>query len=386
MSVDQNSTRMLAITVAIFFFTTSLSGTFLPIYFNEALGMNIAEIAVILFFTFVTIGLIPLILIRITKHFERIISLGIILTLFFYAALIYVKSPVLLGLAYGLSMATFWPSFNLLQFRLSETRERALLISLLSVAIPGIAGIVSPAIGGFIIQKYGFVYLFATSLILFLASFILSLRIQYRPEKQRFLIPKNNAFNLFMFTFVLFGLCESYWLAYPFFLLNISSTIVSMGFVVTASSLIITLLNIAINRLSDIKGSRVEFAIVSAILYAVWYSALAFASTAVEIVFLSALSGLASAFALSWLAYYGDCFGREYHASILVMMEVGLMTGRIINLIPTYVFITRPDYPSYFRALGISSLLPIPLYLLCAKRLGKNKRSQLEPEAMRSKD
>ena len=381
MSLDESSTRMLAVTVSIFFFTTSLSGTFLPIYFNEALGMGIPDIVVILFFTFLAIGLIPLLLIRITRHFERIISLGIILTLLFYVALIYVKSPIILGLAYGASLATFWPSFNLLQFRLSETKERALLISLMSVAIPGIAGIFSPAIGGFIIEQYGFVYLYVASIILFLASFGASLKIRFTPEKQRFLIPKNPAFKIFMLTFVILGLGESYWLAYPFFVLSISSTIISMGLVITASSLITTLQNIGINRLSDIKGSRVEFAMVSSILYAVWYLALAFTSSAIQIVFLSILSGLAAAFAISWFAYYGDSFGREYHASILVMMEVGFMAGRIINLIPTYIFISNHEYASYFGILGVASLLPMPLYLICAKYIKKNPPSQSEHEA-----
>jgi len=378
MSLDERSTKMLAITVAIFFFTTSLSGTFLPIYFNKTLGMSVPEIMVILFFTFLTIGLIPILLIRMTRHFERIISLGIILTLLFYSALIYVKNPIILGLAYGMSLATFWPSFNLLQFRLSQTKERALFISLLSVVIPGIAGTASPALGGFIAETFGFTFLFATSIILFLASFAISLTIRYKPERQKFLIPKNNAFKIFMVTFALLGLSESYWLAYPLFILGISSTIIWMGLVVTASSVIVTLANVAINRLSDTKGSRVEFAIISSILYTVWYLALTYASTTVEIVALSSLSGLAGAFSLSWFAYYGDSFGREYHASILVMMEVGLMVGRIVNLIPTYAFITFRDYTSYFRVLSIASLLQMPLFLMAAGPLRKTL-SRLKP-------
>jgi len=289
MSVDRNSTRILAVTVAIFFFTTSLSGTFLPIYFHQTLGMSVPEIIVILFFTFVAIGVIPSFSIRITKHFERLISLGVLLTLLFYVALIYIKNPVILGLAYGTSLAVFWPSFNLLQFRLSESKERALMISLMSVAIPGIASIVGPAVGGFIAQEYGFVYLFAASIILFLASLVLSLKIRYKSEGQKFLMPNNRAFKIFMLTFALIGFSESYWLAYPFFVLNISSTIISMGLALAASSAIITLLNITINRLSDVKGSRVKFAIVSSILYAIWYFALASASNITDSSSISAL-------------------------------------------------------------------------------------------------
>jgi hypothetical protein len=54
------------------------------------------------------------------------------------------------------------------------------------------------------------------------------------------------------------------------------------------------------------------------------------------------------------------------------MMEVGLMAGRITNLIPTYIFIPNHDYAAYFGVLGAVSLLPMPLYLLCAKHLRKN--------------
>jgi len=368
MSTGESSTKTLAVTVSIFFFTSYLSGTFLPIYFNRDLGMSVPEIIVILFFTFLVIGLLPTLLIRTTRHFERIISLGIILTLLFYVALIYVKNPVILGLAYGLSIATFWPSFNLLQFRLTETRERAFLMSLLSVAIPSTAGIVGPAVGGFIIETYGFTPLFTASIILYLVSFVTSMKIRYKPESQKFLIPKNGVFKIFMITFVLLGLSESYWLAYPFFVLSTSSTIISMGFVVAASSFIMTLANLIINKLSDIKGARVEFTVVSSILYAVWYFAIAHASNMIEVVALSSLSGLAGAFALSWFAYYGDSFSRGYHASILVMMELGLMIGRITNLIPTYFFITAYDYARYFTVLSLISLLLTPFYILSRKR------------------
>ena len=371
MSLDGNSAKILAVAVAIFFLTTSLSGTFLPIYFNESLQMSVSEIVVILLFTFLSVGLIPMLTVRRTKRFERIISLGIILTMIFYVALIFVKSPVILGLAYGVSLATFWPSFNLLMFRLTEIKERALVVSLLSVAIPGVAGVVSPAVGGFVIQTFGFVYLFAASIILFLASFLISLKIRYKAEEQEFGLPKESGFKLFLVTFALSGLSESYWLAYPFFLLKVSSTIVSMGLVVTASSLIITLGTVAVNKLSDIKRSRVEFAVAGAILHSLWYIGLVFATNIASVIALSLLSGLASAFSLSWFVYYGDCFRRQFHASILVMMELGLMVGRIMNLIPTYVFIGSGNYSSYFAVLSAASLSLAPLCLLCANRIRK---------------
>jgi len=370
MSTDERSTKILAVTVAIFFFTSSLSGTFLTIYLKIDLGMRIPEIIVIFFFTFLFIGLLPILLIKTTRHFERIISIGILSTLLFYIALIYVKSPIILGLAYGMSMATFWPSFNLLQFRLTETRERAFFMSLLSHAIPSIAGIIGPVVGGFVIETYDFTLLFAASIILYLVSFFTSLKIRFNPEKQTFLVPKNGVFKIFMIAFILMGLAEASWFVYPFFVFRLSSTYISMGFVVAASSFIITLANLGINKLSDIKGARVEFTIMSVILHSIWFFALAYTSNMIQIVALSLLSGIAGAFWVSWFAYYGDSFSREYHASILVMMEVALMIGRITNLIPTYYFITdsNPDYSGYFIVLSLLSLLIIPFLILLRKR------------------
>jgi len=78
------------------------------------------------------------------------------MTMLFYVALIFVKNPLILGLAQGVSLATFWPSFNLLQFRLSGAKARARTISLYSSIIPSIAGIFGPATGGFMIQNFGF--------------------------------------------------------------------------------------------------------------------------------------------------------------------------------------------------------------------------------------
>jgi MFS family permease len=357
-----DSTKVLAVTVIIFFFTSSLSSTFLPIYLKDS-GLSLPEIIVVMLFTFIVIGLLPPALLKVTKHFERILSFGVFSTALFYLALIYVKNPILLGLAYGLSIATFWPSFNLLLFRLSDVDKRATIISLFSVTIPSITGVVSPAVGGFLIETFGFTALFASSILLYLAAFIFSLGIRYQPEAQKLSIPRNPMFAVFLLTFVLFGMSESYWIVYPFFVYSVSTTFLSMGLVVAASSLVISIITVVICRVSDVKRKRVEFAVVSSILYACWYFALTQVSNTAEIVVLSLLSGFAGAFALSWYAYYGDSFERKYHASILVMMEVALMAGRIMNLAPTYLYITTYDYAPYFIVLSLVSLLLIPLFI-----------------------
>ena len=297
------------------------------------------------------------------------LSLGVFSTLVFYVALMYIRDPVVLGLFYGLGIATFWPSFNLLLFRLSDTGRRATIISLFSVAIPSITGVVSPAVGGFFIESFGFTSLFACSIILYLVAFIFSLHIRCLPEVQGFSVPKRRVFAVFLMTFVLFGMSESYWIAYPLYVYDVSASVSSMGLVVAACSLINSVIAVAVCRVSDVKRIRVKFAVLGAVLYAFWYLALTVVSDMVGIVVLSTVSGFASAFSLSWYAHYGDTFERKYHASILVMMEVALMAGRLGNLVPTYFFVTAKNYVPYFVFLGIVSLLLIPLFLGSRRRI-----------------
>jgi len=357
-----NSIRTLSLVVTLFFFTSNLSGVFLPIYYKES-GLTLLEIVEVLFFTFLVIGLLPVTLMKIFRNFEAILTVGIFTTMLFNAVLIYVKNPIILGLFYGLSIATFWPSFNLLQFRLGEAKVRARTMSLLSVIIPTITGFVGPAIGSFIITDFGFKALFSSSIALYLIALVLSLKIRFAIETNRFQIPRRKVFWVFFASFILWGLSESYWIAYPFFVFRVAGTILNMGIIYALSGLLIAVITFFVSWISDVKRIRAEFAIVGSLCYAGWYFAIANASTVQQIVVFSLLAGLASAFGLSWFAFYADVFPRECYASILVLMEVGYMVGRLANLVPTYILLSNNDYVAYFVLLGIASLFMIPFFM-----------------------
>ena len=362
--MQTGSVMALAIVACVFFFTNSLSGSFLTVYYNKELGLSVPEIIEILLFTFPLIGLLPLILLRNVRNFERVISFGIFFTLLFYVVLMFVRSPVILGLVYGVSTATFWPSYNLLQFRLAGSNVRARTLSLFSSIIPSLAGILGPAIGGFVIDNFGFAAVFATAVMLYIVSFFLSLRIHFQPEVCKLSVPRSRKFVIFFSTFILLGLSEAYWFAYPLFVLNISGAVFNMGIVLASSAIVVTTATFLVNWVSDVKKTRVGFAVIGTLLNASWFFSLSFVSTSYEIVALSLLSGLASAFNVSWFAHYGDTFAKEYHASILVLMETGLMIGRIGNLAPTYIFMRTTQYASYFRLSGLILLFLIPFYLI----------------------
>lgn len=360
--------KTLAIAVSIFFFTSNLTGMFLPVYYVES-GLKISDITILLLIAFLIIGVLPTILLKLTKNFERIICVGILLTMLFYAVLIFVKDPIIIGLAYGLSVATFWPSFNLLQFRLSESSIRARTVSLFSSIIPSIASIVGPVVGGIIIENFSFQFLFMLSIILYLVALIFFMRIHFKTETYGLSIPLDRKFALFFVTFIIFGMSEAYWLAYPLFVDKISATTSIMGVVLALTGIVMSAITFLVNWLSDVKMRRVEFATIGALLNAVWFFLIGFASAPHEIVLLSALSGLASAFTISWFAHYGDSFGREYYASILVLMETGLMIGRIINLLPTCLFISEGNFLGYFTLLGFFSLSVTPFLVVSKSKL-----------------
>ncbi|MGQ9538732.1 MAG: MFS transporter [Candidatus Bathycorpusculaceae bacterium] len=367
--MQASTLKNLGIAASVFFFASNLTSMFLPVYYIT-LGLSINDIAMVLLTTFLIIGFLPTILLKCIKNFERIICFGVLFTMIFYTLLIYVKNPVILGLAYGLSIATFWPSFNLLQFRLSESSVRARSVSLFSLIIPSIASTAGPAVGGLIIENFGFHFLLVLSVILYFVALTFFMRVQFKSEVYSLAIPWGGKFSIFFITFIFFGVSEAYWLAYPLFVNRVSETISRMGFILASTSIVMSLITFLVNWLSDVKMRRVEFAIIGVALNAVWFFLIGFASTPHEIVLLSALSGLASAFTISWFAYYGDSFSREYYASILVLMEVGLMIGRMINLVPTCLFISENKYQRYFRLLGIFTLSVIP-FLAYSKRLNR---------------
>jgi len=371
--VRSNSLRLLVIVASLFFFTNNLSGSFLPIYFRDS-GLSMIEIVEVSLFTFLVLGFLPIILLRVFRNFEGVISVGIFTTMLFFIALICIKNPIILGIAQGISLSTFWPSFNLLQFRLSESKTRARTISILSSIIPSFASIIGPAVGGFIIENLDFTFLFAVSIILYLIAFAFSTRIRFKFENYGFLIPKCRMFAVFFITFIIAGLIEAYWLVYPFFVLNVSGTVLNMGLVLASTGIFVSIITFLVNWFSDIRKARVEFAIIGVILNAAWYFAIGFTSSMYQIIVLSLLSGFASAFRLSWFVHYGDSFSRDHYASILVMMETGLMIGRIMNLAPAYVFLSQSNYLGYFMLLGTIALSLIPLY--AASKSKTNSKNQ----------
>jgi hypothetical protein len=79
-------------------------------------------------------------------------------------------------------------------------------MSLLSVIIPTITGIVGPAVGSLVITSPGFRALFSSSVVLYLIALVFSLKIRFAVETTRFQIPRQRVFLIFFASFILWGL------------------------------------------------------------------------------------------------------------------------------------------------------------------------------------
>ena len=55
----------------------------------------------------------------------------------------------------------------------------------------------------------------------------------------------------------------------------------------------------------------------------------------------------------------------------LVMMETGLMTGRVINVAPICILVSHADYAGHFVLLGAALLSLIPSYFVSTKTNGE---------------
>ncbi|MGC8998423.1 MAG: hypothetical protein ACP5JW_03360 [Candidatus Bathyarchaeia archaeon] len=88
------------------------------------------------------------------------------------------------------------------------------------------------------------------------------MRVKFEKETYNLSIPRSRRLKVFFATFVIFGLVEAHWLAYPLFVRGVSETLSRMGFVLALSGVAVFIITFLVNWLSDIKMRRVEFTII----------------------------------------------------------------------------------------------------------------------------
>jgi len=356
----------LATTFFMYDLALSLSGIFLPVYYLDS-GLPLNQILLLLLITFLVIGIVPTFLLTLfPQHFERTMTFGILSATLFFLALLVSRNPIILGLTYGLFNAAFWPSFNLLTFRSTESMTRATTISFLTVLLPAAAGIVGPLIGGYLIENFDFSSVFYLGGILMIMAAMTSLKVKVQKTDVRFEFPqfsKSSPLILFVVVFVAGSLTEYYWLGYPLLLYRLTSSMFDLGVLASLTSLLSSASAVLIGRISDLKGRRIEFGVISAAAASLYFVGLAFIKAPIQLLPVSVIGGIAIAFATPSIALLADSFERKDYASILVIRELFIMVGRFGNVFIMFLFIVSYQFQNYFLALAVLTAFTIPLYL-----------------------
>jgi MFS family permease len=343
-----------------------LSGIFLPIYYLE-IGLPVTRILLILSVTFLVVGILPTLLLRtIPRYFERAITFGMLLATLFFLALLTTRNPIILGVTYGLFNAVFWPSFNLLMFRLSELKARAATISFLTVLLPTTTAVTGPLLGGYLIANFNFSSVFYLGAIFMLIGAVASLKVKVQKTNMKLEFMKfsrSSPLVVFAIVFMTSSLAEHYWLGYPLLLYKLSSSVFGLGLLASVTSLLSSVSAVFIGRISDIKKRRIEFGVISLAASSLYMLGLAFVSLPVELLPVSVIGGIATAFATPSFVLLADSFRRDDYASVLVLREVFIMLGRFGNVLIMFLFIVSYQFQNYFLALAISTALTIPIYM-----------------------
>lgn len=92
------------------------------------------------------------------------------------------------------------------------------------------------------------------SIVLYLIAFAFSTQIRFKLEDYRFSLPKCRMFAIFFVTFIISGLIEAHWLVYPFFVLNVSGTVLNMGLVLAATGVFVSIITFLLTGFPILEG------------------------------------------------------------------------------------------------------------------------------------
>lgn len=372
--MEDRSVTFLTLVTVFYALSGAATSIFLPNYFLQT-GLSMNQVILLFASLFVTLGIVPILTLKfLPKVFERLLILGIVLQALFYFLLIFVNNPILLGLVYGLALATFFPSYNLLIYRFTNIKKRGLMVGLFYVAIPNIAGVFGPFLGGVFINFFKFGSLFTLAILLLILAFIFSLKIRYEPVAEGFSIPRNALLLLFGLIVFFVGFSEPQWISYPLFLNHLTGGFLQMGVVAAVLWFIFAIIAVIVGKISEVEKHRIDFAFLGMLLLAVWSMALAFVQNVPQLIAASVLFGLSGAFGALVFSLYGDFFERKYHATLVALWEAFLMVGRLASLIPATLFLTSFDFGSYFSVIGVVTFVGVIILFLILRFMYRSKK------------
>jgi MFS family permease len=376
--------RLLVI-ASIYFLASGLSSVFVPIFLydlgHQALLLPI-EVMAVVFAVMGTTGLWLQPLVH--PNYRRLLPVGILAMGAFQLSLGYVQVWWLLGISYGLGLALFWTTFNTYLFVHTGGPRRIEQLTLLYVAIPGVAGVIGPGLGGFLASSkglhLGLVPVFLLAGLLFVVASALATGLP-APSPAAIPVPsevpasafRHPEFRRYAGAFYLSGLSDTSWIVYPLLLYFLAgSSLLGLGLASSVIALFTATISPLLARWADRRSTVWVPAALGYGISVVWLLGLAFTTTLWEAVVLglcSAGGGLQS----SVLRGYTDLYPESALASASVQREVFIEAGRLTNLalvalIVGTATVSFADLQEYYLVVGTISL-SIPAWIV-ATRLG----------------
>ncbi|MHB1908095.1 MAG: MFS transporter [Nitrososphaerales archaeon] len=369
--------KKLGFMVLFYSLASSLVGIFLPIYYLKIGSGDLVWIIEFLATQFIVLGIVPRFTLRyLSAEFERLILFGFVSYCIYDYFLIYISNPYAIGIAAGLALGTFWPSFNTIQLRISNKSNRATTINTISIFIMTVGSTIGPVIGGIVVSaRHGFTYALILSAISYFAAFVSIRKFAFNRVAYKENQPMEDKrksdykFRLFGLGYIIQGMSEVTWFVYPIYVLTLTHSYIDLGIIASATALIIAGASVVLGRLADSKQSRFGFIAIGIALNCTWYALLPSVQNEVEFIGASVIVGIAGALSSNIFASLGDQFPREEYPSLLAKVEAYLNSGRIINLGIMFFFMRASNYFGYFETSALILSTSLPVYFLLERRI-----------------
>ncbi len=367
--------RLLFLVAALFFTASGLSSTFVPIYLYELGGDSLTFLLLLLVPVFSVLAFTPLLLQRWRgPSFTRLLPVGILALGAFQVSLSTFGYPILLGLSWGLGLALFWPPFNTYLYDLTDGRKKIQEITVIGVALPGFAGVVGPAVGGFLAAQHGLGLpaVFVLAATLYLGAFLMSLDLPRPAARSGSTVTspfRVRGYRRFAVAYGLLGFTDTSWVVYPLFLFVLADrSLLDVGLIVSVVSIFGAVVAPLTARWADRRRTTWVPALLGYLVFVGWLWGLGVTVQLWQVALLG-IAGVAGGLQVALLRAYTTLFPTGSLPSAATGREMALGIGRLSNLVFTFLLLgsaplTLALFHRYFLVLGTIALaIPIWIFL-----------------------
>ena len=340
-SLSKDSLTELYFAVILKSLALSLVGVFIPVYMYKELGFSIDKIIYFFLLWAILFAILTPFVAKLASRFglKHMIVASVPFDILFLGLLVLLKNHQINYLypavAYAISGTLFWTGFNIEFAKVSNKQSRGReLGSLYSLLI--LSGIVGPFVGGLILTYLGFTVLFYIFSVLLVVSAVPLLMTPDDHEETKFYFKHIFQKIYLKDTLIFAGLgarIMTVTLFWPLFIYAILKGYLSIGILVTGSSLLIALFSFYVGKLADTK-ERKNILKVGALLHSLFWAIRWMGSNFYQIVIVELVSGLSFVLAdIPFSSMFYDKMNKRNKAEYVIFREIGFSLGKIVVLL-----------------------------------------------------